>query len=188
MTFSTIISQSYVYILLISGIISFSWAYDRLIHKAKEESKLLAKISGVAAIIIFSTLFLMILANVQFHWLTFLLYFLLAVLMLAKPLKEFPFALSLTLLIITLLLTIYLFLRKNYTFLKIIPLYVVMIVILLIAIVFFVATFFLESTVDFFLGVFSWSPNIITLSIICLVQALLIIITGSDKGIAYFFT
>ncbi len=188
MAILTPVSENYALILLIAGIAAFSWAYDRFIHKAKEESKFLAKVSGAAAIIIFAELFLMVFNKETFHWFTFLVYFLLATFMLAKPLKDFPFALSLTLVLVSLLLAIYLFLREQYTLLRTIPLYSVMVVILLIAATFFAATLIAEKTADIFLGILSWSPNIIVLSLVAILQILLVLITGDDRGIAQYLT
>ena len=182
------VSENYEFVLLIAGIAAFSWAYDRFVHKAKEESKFLAIISGVAAVIIFAELFLMVFNKEAFHWSTFLLYFALAAFMLAKPLKDFPFALSLTLVLISLLMMIYLFLREQYTLLRVIPLYSVMIVIFVIAAIFFAATMLAEKIADIFLGILSWSPIIIVLSLVAILQILLIIITGDDRGIAQYLT
>ncbi len=188
MAILTSVSANYEFVLLIAGIAAFSWAYDRFIHKAKEESKLLAKISGAAAIIIFAELFLMVFNKEPFHWFTFLIYFVLGAFMLAKPLKEFPFALSLTLVLISLLLSIYLFLREQYTLLRVVPLYAIMIILFVIAATFFVATMLAEKTADIFLGIFSWSPNIIVLSVVAIFQILFILVTGDDRGIAQYLT
>lgn len=192
-------------LLIIFGVIALIFGLEKVLDKIPGiggkidvedfDSKVMRWLTGLFSIFAVIWVFLIWFANVEYHWFTVLLLFAYSIVLLSHPIRELE-GWKIFLLFIPIILISFgaLFIsgNKQVRFVGniIIPLWLIFLVVSLIFIILFLIIFFVEETaVDPFLYIIGWSPWVVILSILVLLQGLAMILSDGDiSGLGHYFS
>ncbi|MHA1989315.1 MAG: hypothetical protein ACW981_00260 [Candidatus Hodarchaeales archaeon] len=193
-------------ILLVMGLVSLLFGLERVLDKLPGlggkidvddfDTKVMRYLTILfSAVAVVWAVLLMVAENVNYHWLTMFLLFAYSIVLLSHPLKNLEgwklFLLFLPIIIVTFVAFYFSGNRQiNLPVLNKIPLWIIFLLVFLIFLVLFIIIFFVEeSAVDPFLALLGWSPWVVVLSIIVILQGIALILSDPDVGgLAYFFS
>ncbi len=191
----------YIYHLdfVIMGIIGFFatlYAIDRMFTRIPVigtgpsddvESKIIKILSIIAAVLAVATPVLFALERiflknevVRFNWLPILLFMVAAVMLLAKPLRDIPGTAIITIMTGIILFILVIFWVASSEDLSIfgfkLPLWLPFVIVFAVLVVIFIAVYVVEKQIDALLDIVAWSPFLLVIGILMVVQALLMIL------------
>ncbi|MHA1910567.1 MAG: hypothetical protein ACTSYA_02620 [Candidatus Kariarchaeaceae archaeon] len=183
----TYISDNHMIFFLLASIVAILWSINRFFRRASKESKFLKWLSATTSIAIFGVIIIVLNDKPHLSWFTFLSFLILAIVMLIKPFKEFPLALTASLSLLIGLVEAYLWAWESFELVQDIPMRIIGMIILGIVLVFFLFAFIAEKLLDTVLGIISWSPAVAAIALICLAQTLLALISDDYRGLTQEF-
>ncbi len=191
----------------IVGFFSLLYAVDRMFARVPvigtgpeedTESRIIRVLSIVAAMLSIATPVLFGIErvfleneNVRFEWLTILLFTLAAVMLLAKPLRDIPGTAIVTILVGVILLVLVVFWVASSDQLTIfgihLPLWLPFVLVFMIILIVFIAVYLIERQIDALLDIMAWSPFLLIIGVIMLIQTVLMLV-HPHQGIQAFIS
>ncbi len=179
----------YPYIMIIIGILGVALGIDRIFKKREEESKKLQVLSFFGGLVFLALPIVMVITidteGVYSNY-TLLLMFLTGLSLNARPFEKIPAAFTIVSLIGILIFVLVLQLRQTSEFIQGIPLQYILIGIGVIILILFLMTFMAEQALDAFLFLLGWGLIVLVLSLLSLIQAIAILVTGNRYGLLSF--
>ncbi len=184
-----IIAQNYTIVLIVSGLLGVILGIDRMFKKREEESKVLQGLGFVFGFILLIMPAIIIYSIDQegvYSNYTLLLMFLVGLSLLARPMKDLPLAVTLSV-IVALGGFIGIALLVGRDGASDLPITLVAIIMLFVVFIILIATLFIEKTLDAVLVVLGWGPLITIFSLTSVIQGTLILAGITNHyGILYY--
>ena len=177
------ISDNHMIIFMIASIVAILWSINRFFRRASKESKFLKWLAVSTSLAIFGVIIIVLNDKPHLSWFTFLSFLILAIVMLIKPFKDFPLALTASLSLLVGLVEAYLWLWESFELVQAVPMRIIGMIILGIVLVFFLFAFIAEKLLDTILGLISWSPVVASIAVICLLQTLIALVSDDYRGL-----
>jgi len=172
-----IIAQNYTIVLIVSGLFGLLLGIDRMFKKREEENKVLQGIGflfGFILLIMPAIIILGINEDGVYSNYTLLLMFLVGLALLARPMKDLPLAVTLSVIVaLGGFIGIAIFSGSNGA--GDLPLTLVAIIMLIVVFAILIATIFIEKVLDAVLVVLGWGPLITIFSLTSIAQGVLIL-------------
>ncbi len=188
-TTAEILGNFYPYVMILIGILGIALGVDRILKKREEESKLLQVLSFFGGLILLvlpiMMVFLIDTDGVYSNY-TLLLMFLTGLSMNARPFEKVPAAFTIVSLVGIVLFVLVLQVREQSELISGIPLQTILIVIGILILILFLMTFMAEQALDAFLFLLGWGLLVLLFSLLTVVQAVTILITGNRYGLLSF--
>ncbi len=177
------------------GLIALLYAVDRMFARIPVigtgpeddvESKIIRVLSIIAAVVSIAMPVVFAIERVfmendavSIQWLPILLFTVAAVMLLAKPLRDIPGTAIVTILVGVVLMVLVIFWVASSDELSIfsinLPLWLPFVLVFLLIVVVFIAVYIVEKQIDALLDIIAWSPFLLILGALMIVQALLML-------------
>ncbi|OLS21521.1 MAG: hypothetical protein HeimC3_35050 [Candidatus Heimdallarchaeota archaeon LC_3] len=192
-------------LLIVMGLVSLLFGLERVLDKVPGiggkidvddfDTKVMKYLTIIfSAVAVVWALLLMVAENVNYHWFTMVLLFTYSIVLLSHPIKNLEgwkmFLLLLPIIIITFVAFYFSGNREiNLPGDISIPMWTIFLLILFLFVILFLIIFFVEeSAIDPFLAIVGWSPWVVVLSIIVILQGLALILSDDIGGIAFYLS
>ena len=170
------------WLLLVSGLVGVVLGVDRTLKRREKESRLLQVISFLIGAVLLAAPVAMVLQageGAEVSELSILLVILLGICLVGRALKSLPIAFIIVALLGTGLFWLFSYLRQ-FSFAGDMPIQAIVLAMILLLLVVFGISFFIEKTIDLFLGLLSLGPVVFVFAAAAFLQGILIVLHITD--------